>query len=85
MTQFRIYVTPSKVGRKKPSKVGRKKQFQTRITLPLSDEMAERIAATLRPNEVRLDFIRDAIERELKRRERFKDGPAKRPESSSDA
>lgn len=84
LTQFRIYANASKTGCKKSSKVGRKKQFQTRITLPLSDEMAERIAATLRPDEVRLDFIREAIDRELKRRERAKDSTAKRPDSASD-
>ena len=50
--------------------VGRKKLFGTRITLPLSEGMLERIAAVLKPGEVRLDFIREAIERELKRRER---------------
>ena len=50
--------------------VGRKKQFESRITLPLSEEMMERIAAVLDGGEVRLDFIREAIDRELKRRER---------------
>lgn len=49
---------------------GRKKLFGIRITLPLSDDMAERIDAALAPGEVRLDLIRDAIERELKRRDR---------------
>jgi metal-responsive CopG/Arc/MetJ family transcriptional regulator len=48
--------------------VGRKKQFDERITLPLSAEMLARIDASLQGEEVRLDLIRSAIEREIKRR-----------------
>lgn len=62
MTQFRIYATPTKVGRKK--------EFPDRITLPLAEGVVERIDAILQEDEARLDLIRLAIERELKRRER---------------
>ena len=54
------------------SRVGRKKEFPIRITLPLADGMTDRIDVLLSEDEVRLDFIRDAIEREIKRRERKK-------------
>jgi hypothetical protein len=50
--------------------VGRKKEFPNRITLPLSDEMLAGIDAALTEDEARLDLIRAAIERELKRRDR---------------
>ena len=60
MTENHIYaLTP---------RVGRKKQFDERITLPLSAEMLARIDASLQGEEVRLDLIRSAIEREIKRR-----------------
>lgn len=54
------------------SRVGRKKEFPNRITLPLSDEMLAGIDASLEDDEVRLDLIRAAIEKELKRREKAK-------------
>jgi hypothetical protein len=50
--------------------VGRKKEFPNRITLPLADEMLAGIDAVLSAGEPRLDMIREAIEREIKRRER---------------
>lgn len=50
--------------------VGRKKQFDVRITLPLSADMAERIDAARDPKEARLDLIREALEAELRKRER---------------
>lgn len=62
MTSNRTYATHGTVGRKK--------EFEIRITLPLSDEMAAEIAHVLRPEEPRLDMIREAIEREIKRRKR---------------
>lgn len=52
--------------------VGRKKEFDVRILLPLKAETLERLDKLLHEGEVRLDLIRDAIERELKRRERSK-------------
>lgn len=62
MTLNHIHVTPAKMGRKK--------QWTERIQLPLADGTTERIDAALENDEVRLDLIRAAIERELKRRER---------------
>jgi metal-responsive CopG/Arc/MetJ family transcriptional regulator len=50
--------------------MGRKKLWTTRLTLPLTDEAVERMDAALADGEARLDLIREAIERELKRRER---------------
>jgi hypothetical protein len=50
--------------------MGRKKLWTERLTLPISTEMLERIDANLACAEARLDLIRVAIERELKRRER---------------
>ena len=48
--------------------VGRKKLWDVRITLPITSETVERLDAALRDGEARLDLIREAIEKELKRR-----------------
>lgn len=56
--------------------VGRKKEFPVRILLPLSSEMAGMVDASLKNGEARVDLIREAIERELKRRETEPDKPA---------
>jgi metal-responsive CopG/Arc/MetJ family transcriptional regulator len=48
--------------------MGRKKEYPVRLTLPLSDEMAERVDEALAEGEDRVSWIRDAIERKLKRR-----------------
>jgi hypothetical protein len=50
--------------------VGRKKQWTERIQLPLAEGTTARIDSVLAEGEVRLDVIREAIARELKRRER---------------
>lgn len=50
--------------------MGRKKLWTERLQLPLADGTTDRIDALLRDGEVRLDLIREAIEREIKRRER---------------
>lgn len=50
--------------------MGRKKLWEDRILLPLAEGTLARIDAYLAANENRLDLIRQAIERELKRRER---------------
>ena len=50
--------------------MGRKKLWAERLTLPISTEMLERLDVALQDGETRLDLIRSAIERELKRRER---------------
>lgn len=50
--------------------MGRKKLWPERLTLPISTEMLEKIDAMLAGDETRLDLIREAIDRELKRRGR---------------
>lgn len=50
--------------------MGRKKLWTERLTLPLNEETVARLDAALEEGEARLDLIRDAIDRELKRRER---------------
>lgn len=53
-------------------KGGRKKQFTERLQLPLAEGTTAKIDSVLESGEVRLDFIRGAIERELKRRAKAK-------------
>ena len=48
--------------------MGRKKLWTERLTLPLDAETDERLDAALHGDETRLDLIRAAIERELRRR-----------------
>lgn len=55
-----------------PSRVPRAKVFPIRITLPLTAEMAAQIDATKEGGEDRVALIRQAIEREIKRRSRQK-------------
>lgn len=50
--------------------MGRKKLWTYRITLPLAAETIARIDDLLADGEARLDLIREAIDRELKRREK---------------
>jgi hypothetical protein len=50
--------------------MGRKKLWDERILLPLASETLEKIDAALADGEARLDLIREAIDRELKRRSR---------------
>jgi hypothetical protein len=50
--------------------MGRKKLWDERILLPLKSETLERLDGLLTEEETRLDLIREAIDRELKRRER---------------
>ena len=64
LTQNHIHVNPTKMGRKK--------QWTERIQLPLAEGTTDRIDSLLEDSEVRLDFIRAAIDREIKRRERLK-------------
>lgn len=52
--------------------MGRKKEFPVRLTLPLPHGVAERLDAVRADGEARLDVIRLAIERELKRREKVR-------------
>ncbi len=50
--------------------MGRKKLWDERVLLSLTAEMLKRLDGLLDEGETRLDLIRGAIERELKRRER---------------
>lgn len=50
-------------------RVGRKKLFNNRLTVPISDELLNRVDAVLISDENRLDLIRDALTREVMRRE----------------
>lgn len=52
--------------------MGRKKLWEDRILLPLAEGALDRIDSALDEGETRLDLIREAIERELKRRKRAK-------------
>lgn len=51
-------------------RVGRKKEWPEEIRLSLAGGTLDRIASVLKPDEFRLDMIREAIEREIKRRKR---------------
>jgi hypothetical protein len=59
--------------------VGRKKLYAVRLTLPLTETAAAAIDSA-RGKQPRVDFIRQAIEREIKRRQR-----AKTPDRASSA
>lgn len=48
--------------------MGRKKEYPERITLPLTTETVERIDDDREEGEDRVSWIRDAIERKLKKR-----------------
>lgn len=50
--------------------MGRKKEWAEQIRLPLAEGTLTRINAVLATDEPRLDMIREAIEREIKRRSR---------------
>lgn len=52
-------------------RVGRKKEYPNRITLPLPDYMLAGIDASRFEGEDRVSMIREAIEREIKRREKL--------------
>lgn len=54
----------------KPSRVGRKKLWHENINLTLPEGAKARMDSVLEEGEDRLDLIREAIEREVKRRER---------------
>ena len=52
-----------------PKRMGRKKQWSEQLRLPLAEGTTARIDAVLAEGEPRLDMIREAVEREIKRRE----------------
>lgn len=51
---------------------GRRKEFEERIGLPISSEMLSSLDQVVGPDESRLDVIRDAISREIRRRAKSK-------------
>ena len=61
-----------------PPRMGRKKLWHQRTAVKFPQGTFERIAAVLQKPEVRMDFIRNAVERELKRREAQKRKPERR-------
>ena len=61
-----------------PPRMGRKKLWHQRTAVKFPQGTFERIAAVLQKPEVRMDFIRNAVERELKRREAQKKKPTRR-------
>lgn len=63
-------------------RVGRKMEFPDRITLPLAHGVLARVDAALHGDEARLDLIREAIDRELARRERITRNPASQPDQA---
>lgn len=62
------------------SRVGRTKRWKERIGLPLAEGTTARIDGLLKKGEFRLDFVRDAIEREIKRRSKGKPHITAKPE-----
>lgn len=56
-----------------PKRMGRKKQWSEQLRLPLAEGTTARIDAVLAEGEARLDMIREAIEREIERRDRKPD------------
>lgn len=55
-----------------PSRMGRKKLWAENVNLTLPEGAKARMDAALEEGEDRLDLIRTAIEKELKRREKSK-------------
>ena len=56
----------------KPRRMGRKMLWPDKIIAPLPEGSLRRIAAVLVDGEDKTDFLRQAVEAELKRRERAK-------------
>ena len=55
-----------------PRRVGRIKRWQDVMQAKFAEGTFARIARLLAPGEDRTDFVREAVEREIKRRERAK-------------
>lgn len=62
-----------------PRGVGRKKEWTEQLRLPLAEGTTAKIDSVLADKEPRLDMIREAIDREIKRRSR------ERPKAQDDA
>ena len=60
-----------------PPRMGRKKLWHQRTAVKFPQGTFERIAAVLVKPEVRMDFIRKAVEGELKRREKARRKPGR--------
>lgn len=58
-----------------PARVGRKKRWAEDMQARFPDGTFARISAVLKEGEDRTDFVRIAVERELKRRERRQEQP----------
>lgn len=58
----------------RPRRMAPKQFIDVHVNLPLPQDMKDRIDAALAPGEKRTAFIRAAIDRELKRRERKSGG-----------
>lgn len=56
----------------KAARVAREKEFPERITLPMEAGTSARLDALITGKETRVGIIREAIAREIKRRERQK-------------
>lgn len=66
-----MYTKEQPMDEKKPAaRGGRKKQWAEQLRLPLAEGTTARMDAVLAEGEARLDMIREAIEREIKRRQR---------------
>lgn len=61
------------------ARVGRRKEWPEEIRLSLAGGTLDRIAAVLGDGEPRLDLIREAIDREIARRQRIKRSPPSQP------
>jgi len=65
-------------------RMGRRKEFDESLRVPLAAGTTSRMDAVLEPDEPRLSLIREAIEREIKRRERLiKASPPTAPDSKT--
>jgi hypothetical protein len=62
-----------------PARVGRKKRWSEDMVARFPEGTFTRIQAVLEGKEDRTDFVREAVERELKRRERQGATSAKKP------
>ena len=55
-----------------PMRVGRKKKWRQNMHARFPEGTFERIEPILRPKEDRTDFVREAVEREISRRQKAK-------------
>jgi hypothetical protein len=60
------------------SRMGRKKRWPERTAIKFAEGTFERIAAVLGEEEDRMAFMREAVEREIERRERAEAKPKRR-------